>query len=203
MSDTRLLTALRAEAAERNGPCHSPFEVRPPPKSPLPWLQKRDQGGALRAPRADASTRPQPCEARSARVGPYSAIRRSARLTRHPTGAARCHLPRKVNACVHALFLRRPRRSHERPRKSAHVRALGCFDLGQVSAEVADDIRAPEVDGQSPEGALMLAPWARQAYDDALAVVSEELTRHVWHSRTVAGARAGSPATGAGLPRGS
>jgi hypothetical protein len=61
--------------------------------------------------------------------------------------------------------------------------------LGQVSAEIADDIRAPEVDGQHPEGALMLAPWARQSDDDALAVVSEKLTRCAWHSRTVVGAR--------------
>jgi len=29
-----------------------------------------DQGGALRAPRAGASARPQPCEARPARAGP-------------------------------------------------------------------------------------------------------------------------------------
>jgi hypothetical protein len=48
--------------------------------------------------------------------------------------------------------------------------------LGQIAAEIADDIRAPEVDGQSPEGALMLAPWAGQTDDDALAVVSEKLT---------------------------
>jgi len=35
----------------------------------------------------------------------------------------------------------------------------------------------------------MLALRARQADDDALAVVPEKLTRRAWHSRTVVGAR--------------
>jgi len=74
---------------------------------------------------------------------------------------------REVDASVHPLLLRRPRRSHQRPRKSVHIGTLGRLDLGQIATEIADDIRAPEVDRQSPEGALMLAPWARQADDDA------------------------------------
>jgi hypothetical protein len=74
---------------------------------------------------------------------------------------------REVNARVHTLFLRCLSRSQKRPRKSVHVRALGRLDFGQVSAEIADDVRAPKVDGQSPEGALMLAAWARQPDGDA------------------------------------